>query len=116
MLFCKNNFINHLGLQTELKSDLFGQNLAINYISSAFRSHYKNIENSPKALAITLHGTTGTGKNYATDIIIRNIFKYGEKSKYIKKYLGRLSFPSDNKVNEYRVCAVNSFNLIVYRK
>ncbi len=46
-----------------LKDQLMGQPLAHDLIFNSISSHI-NTENPSKALVLSLHGSTGTGKNY----------------------------------------------------
>lgn len=90
-------------MRYDLKTNLFGQHIATEQILSALESHYKNIETSKKPLVISLHGTPGTGKNYVSEFIIKNLYKKGLQSKFVKQYLGRIHFRLETDVNEYKV-------------
>ncbi|KAK6641156.1 hypothetical protein RUM44_012865 [Polyplax serrata] len=96
---CNNNYIspNFPLLNSEFKSRLFGQGLIINKLIPTLSNHF---EKSPrKALVICMHGWTGSGKNYAVQIVIENMYRKKFDSKFVRFFNGRLHFPSDKMEN-----------------
>lgn len=85
-----------------LKQNLYGQHLAHNTILRALRSHV-NSDQPKKALAMSFHGSPGTGKNYVTDFITKALYKKGAKSNYVQNYRGRLDFRSEGLMKQYQV-------------
>lgn len=77
----------------------------VNEIVPILQGHISNFKkkNGHKALTLSFHGWTGSGKNYVTSIIAESLFKRGMSSKFVKLYIGRHHFPSPSRVSEYRV-------------
>lgn len=103
---CNDNSINKNlnGIEHDLRNNVHGQELAVSYIHAALKNHLTNRYNS-KALAISLHGLPGTGKNYISDIIVKNIFKkYREtgSSRFVHKFNSRLHFPLESSMFIYQ--------------
>lgn len=99
-----------LALYQNIKNELFGQHIALEIISQAIIAHTNSHASPKKPLVLSFHGTPGTGKNFVSDIIVKNLYKKGFQSKYVHKFLGRSDFPLDSRVNEYKV----SYFLIPY--
>lgn len=66
-----------------------------------------------KALTLSFHGMTGTGKNYVSNFIADSIFLKGIKSKYVHHFIGRMHFSDQSKVNEYKVCSSYKIRFVV---
>ncbi|XP_014789496.1 torsin-1A, partial [Octopus bimaculoides] len=45
------------------------------------------------ALVLSFHGETGTGKNYASEIVVKNLFLNGMKSNFVHIYHAAVHFP-----------------------
>lgn len=91
-------------IEHELREKVHGQELAISYIHAALKNHLNSNHNS-KALAISLHGLPGTGKNYVSDIIVKNIFPRYRKegtSRFVHKFNSRIHFPDEKFVSTYQ--------------
>jgi hypothetical protein len=67
---------------------------------SSLKSHTQGKRNKP--LVLSLHGWTGTGKNYVSGIIAKHLFKHGIQSKFIHKFIIPLHFPHVSSVDLYR--------------
>jgi torsin-1 len=65
--------------------------------------YFQKKTQSPKPLVFSFHGTDGTGKTYAADLIAKSLYKNGVNSKYVHKFVGRLHFPEANKASQYGV-------------
>ncbi|XP_008486687.2 torsin-1A-like, partial [Diaphorina citri] len=110
---CTDKFIqssNVRVLEEQLKQHVHGQELAISHICGALKNHFQNRYHNTKALAISLHGLPGTGKNYVTDFIVSSIFKrYKDKgtSRFVHKFNSRIHFPNENHVSLYRLQLTN---------
>lgn len=91
------------GLKAHLEKKIFGQHIAIDTLTSAFHKHLENRDQSKKPLVLSFHGPMGTGKSYVVDLIVKNLYREGVNSKTVHTYYGRVSFPSANEVEKYRV-------------
>ncbi|KAK1334058.1 hypothetical protein QTO34_005058 [Cnephaeus nilssonii] len=69
-------------LQKDLDRKLFGQHLAKKVILNALTRFISNPK-PKKPLTLSLHGWTGTGKNFASKIIAENIYEGGLNSHYV---------------------------------
>lgn len=56
-----------------------------------------------KALTLSFHGGTGTGKNYVSKIIAESIYKEGMRSKYVHLISATKEFPHKDMVPLYKV-------------
>ena len=97
--YIKHNFV---GLESDLKKTLFGEPLVQQTILSSIKSHFL-LENPSKALVLSFHGPTGTGKNYVAKIIVENLYKKGLNSKFIHYFVGSRDYPHNKHVEEYKV-------------
>uniref|UniRef100_A0A8C5PTY8 Torsin-1A C-terminal domain-containing protein n=1 Tax=Leptobrachium leishanense TaxID=445787 RepID=A0A8C5PTY8_9ANUR len=88
-------------LQEDLENRLFGQHLAKGITLQALSGFLRN-ENPSKALAISFHGPTGTGKNYISQIIARHIYPEGMKSRYVHQFVSTLHFPHVQHLDTYK--------------
>ena len=68
------------------------------------KSVYKHVikDDPDKALVLSFHGWTGSGKNFVADIIAKHVYKEGVKSKYITKYIAGNDFPNKENIKTYR--------------
>ncbi|KAK7813625.1 hypothetical protein U0070_000675 [Myodes glareolus] len=69
-------------LQKDLDNKLFGQHLAKKVILNAVSGFLSNPK-PKKPLTLSLHGWTGTGKNFVSKIIAENIYEGGLNSDYV---------------------------------
>ncbi|XP_063792510.1 torsin-1A-like [Pseudophryne corroboree] len=88
-------------LNADLTNRLFGQPLAKAAIIWAL-TDFMGSEYPQKALTLSLHGWTGTGKNLASKIIVENIYKLGMKSKCVHLYVSTLHFPHEDRIPLYQ--------------
>ncbi|XP_036360929.1 torsin-1A-like [Octopus sinensis] len=79
---------------------LHGQHLAWGTIANHIISHFSQ-QTPRKALVLSFHGETGTGKNYASEIIIKNVFRYGIKSDFVHVYHAAVHFPHESMSHIY---------------
>lgn len=89
-------------LENNLNSHVFGQHIATETIVIALQSHFRKRERQ-KPLVFSFHGWPGGGKGFVGSFIIKSIFKNGEESKFVKKYLSRIHFPLYKEVHTYQV-------------
>jgi len=91
-------------LQENLESRLFGQHLVSKVVVKAVKGFLNN-SNAKKPLALSLHGWTGTGKNFVSKIVAESIYKKGLQSKYVHQFVATLHFPHSHSINLYKVRA-----------
>jgi hypothetical protein len=60
------------------------------------------MESPRKALAMSFHGWTGTGKSYVSQMVAESMFDTGMKSKFVHHYLATHHFPHSNMVSKYK--------------
>nr|XP_020730392.1 torsin-1A isoform X2 [Odocoileus virginianus texanus] len=88
-------------LQKDLDSKLFGQHLAKKVILNAVFGFISNPK-PKKPLTLSLHGWTGTGKNFVSKIIAENIYKGGLNSDYVHLFVATLHFPHISNITLYK--------------
>ncbi|XP_054140031.1 torsin-1A-like [Melozone crissalis] len=88
-------------LQQNLDKKLFGQHLVSKVVVKAVRGFLNNT-NAKKPLALSLHGWTGTGKNFVSKIVAESIYKKGLQSKYVHQFVATLHFPHAHSINLYK--------------
>ncbi|CAL8281893.1 unnamed protein product [Gadus morhua 'NCC'] len=52
-----------------------------------------NNDNPKKPMVLSFHGRTGTGKNLACELIVKNIYKEGMDSRFVHYFNSELHFP-----------------------
>ena len=70
-----------------------------------------------QALVISLHGDTGTGKNFVSDIIATGLYKLGDKSKYVHKFIASVDYPHESRTDLYKVnksCHTHKEKVLVF--
>ncbi|XP_074871661.1 torsin-1A-like isoform X1 [Carettochelys insculpta] len=92
---------NATALREELDNKLFGQHLAKDVILKAVIG-FGNNPNPKKPLVLSLHGWGGTGKNFVSQILAKNIHKAGPKSKFVHLFIATLHFPHEHQINLYK--------------
>ncbi|KAK3753610.1 hypothetical protein QZH41_004193 [Actinostola sp. cb2023] len=92
---------NLTGLKNDLKQEFYGQHLAMKILLSSLKSHSQTTKRN-KPLVLSLHGWTGTGKNYVSGLIAKHIFKHGINSKFIHKFIIPLHFPHVSEIDVYK--------------
>lgn len=60
-------------------------------------------ENPKKPLVLSLHGWTGTGKNFVSKLIAENIYKEGMDSSFVHVFTSTLHFPHQSQSACYKV-------------
>ena len=70
-------------------------------VAKVILDHISN-EQPNKALAISFHGWTGSGKNYAADLITNLLYYKGTKSKFVHKRISTLHYSDGSKIEEYK--------------
>ncbi|XP_053552034.1 torsin-1A [Bombina bombina] len=93
--------LNVTALKADLEQKLFGQHLATDIIYRAVSGFMRNT-NPKKPLALSLHGWTGTGKNFVSKIVAENVFEKGLDSKFVHTFVSTLHFPHDDLIDLYK--------------
>ena len=86
------SILPYLDLHNSLESKLFGQHLVTRAVIKQLKGHLTR-KTPSKALALSFHGGTGTGKNHVSKIIAYAIFRNGLKSKYVHLISATKEFP-----------------------
>lgn len=90
------------GLEYDLTNELHGQHLVKDTIIRLLKGHFNNPQ-PDKALVLSFHGWTGSGKNFVSKIIARNIYKRGLDSKYVRLFVATHHFPHQRETEFYKV-------------
>ena len=81
---------------------LLVQHIASEVIMNALTG-FMNNDNPNKPLVLSFHGTTGTGKNLASQLIVKNIYKKGMDSRFVHYFNSVVHFPDHGQVETYKV-------------
>nr|XP_020469217.1 torsin-1A-like isoform X2 [Monopterus albus] len=92
---------NATGLEVDLENKLFGQHIASRIILKAVTGFMSN-DNPKKPLVLSLHGWTGTGKNFVSKLIAENIYKEGMHSSFVHVFTSTLHFPHPSQNHIYK--------------
>ncbi|XP_077050669.1 torsin family 1 isoform X1 [Siphateles boraxobius] len=100
---CRPEWIsyNKTGLKYDLDTKLYGQHVAAQVIMKAVTGFMKN-ENPKKPLVLSLHGWTGTGKNFVSQLIAENIYEKGMSSSFVHLFTATAHFPHEMHINTYK--------------
>uniref|UniRef100_A0A3Q4ANW2 Torsin n=1 Tax=Mola mola TaxID=94237 RepID=A0A3Q4ANW2_MOLML len=100
---CRPQWIsfNRTGLKTDLENKLFGQHVASRIIVKAVTGFMSN-NNPKKPLVLSLHGWTGTGKNFVSQLIAKNVYKKGMDSNFVHVFTSELHFPHSSQFDTYK--------------
>ena len=81
---------------------VFGQHIVKKMVSKQLKAHLGQ-DFPQKALVLSFHGWTGTGKNYVAKYIAESLFRKGQRSDFVKIYISTVDFPDESKVDIYKV-------------
>ncbi|KAJ8404453.1 hypothetical protein AAFF_G00337200 [Aldrovandia affinis] len=100
---CNHHWIayNSTGLEVDMKRKLFGQHIASRVIMKAVTG-FMNNKNPKKPLVLSLHGWTGTGKNFVSQLIAENIYEKGMTSSYVHQFVSTTHFPHPSQIDTYK--------------
>lgn len=99
------------GLEVDLGKKLFGQHIASRIILKAVNGFINN-DNPKKPLVLSLHGWTGTGKNFVSKLIADNLYKEGMQSSFVHVFTSELHFPHAKEIETYKVGKKNLNHLL----
>uniref|UniRef100_A0A8D0H9P6 Torsin-3A n=1 Tax=Sphenodon punctatus TaxID=8508 RepID=A0A8D0H9P6_SPHPU len=92
---------NITGLELDLSRRLHGQHLAKEVILKAVRGFLVTPQ-PEKALALSFHGWSGTGKNFVARMLADHLYQDGLKSDCVKVFISLLHFPHTKYVDIYK--------------
>uniref|UniRef100_A0A4W4EM36 Torsin family 1 n=1 Tax=Electrophorus electricus TaxID=8005 RepID=A0A4W4EM36_ELEEL len=95
------NYLFETCLQEDLEEKLFGQHVASRVILKAVTG-FMNSENPKKPLVLSLHGWTGTGKIFVSQLIAENIYQKGMASGFVHLFLATEHFPHEVHLETYK--------------
>lgn len=100
---CNSDWVvyNATGLKNDLENKLFGQHIASKLLFQAVDEFMRD-GSSRKPLVLSLHGLTGTGKNYASKIIAGNLYRRGMDSEYVNLLSTTKHFPQPARLENYK--------------
>ncbi|XP_071219512.1 torsin-1B-like isoform X4 [Salvelinus alpinus] len=90
-----------VGLEVALDQKLIGQHVASRVIQKAVTG-FMNDKNPKKPLVLSLHGWTGTGKNFVSQLIAENIYKKGMASSFVHHFVSAVHFPHPSQIENYK--------------
>ncbi|XP_076468224.1 torsin-1A-like isoform X2 [Babylonia areolata] len=98
---CKRYVIFSSDLKYQLEMRLYGQHLVSKAVTSHLLGHLQ-LRRPLKALTLSFHGPTGTGKNHVSRIITAAMFKKGMNSEYVRFIAVTKEFPHQQKISIYK--------------
>ncbi|XP_004478284.1 torsin-3A [Dasypus novemcinctus] len=91
---------NFTGLEWDLRVRLHGQHVARELVLRTVRGHLET-PRPDKALALSFHGWSGTGKNFVARMLAENLYRDGLESDCVKVFIAMLHFPHPKYVELY---------------
>ncbi|GCB69304.1 hypothetical protein scyTo_0001029 [Scyliorhinus torazame] len=100
---CDNEWISLdvKGLEKDFKHRLFGQHIASEVILKAVKGSLSTPD-PKKPLTMSLHGHSGTGKNFVSQLLAQNLYKNGLTSQYVHVFMATLHFPHVQLIDQYQ--------------
>ncbi|KAG8517151.1 Torsin-3A [Galemys pyrenaicus] len=92
---------NFSGLEADLKERLHGQHLAGELVLKTVRG-YLDLPRPDKALVLSFHGWSGTGKNFVARMLAENLYRDGLSSDCVQVFIATLHFPHPKYVDLYK--------------
>ncbi|NWH80391.1 TOR3A protein, partial [Piaya cayana] len=92
---------NITGLKADLDRQLHGQHLAKEVIIQAVQGFLQS-PRPRKALVLSFHGWSGTGKNFVTRLLANHLYRDGLKSECVRVFISLFHFPHHNYVDTYK--------------
>lgn len=93
--------LNETVLRLSLSTQVYGQHLCKSAVINHLRAHARST-NPTKALALSFHGGTGTGKNLVSRIVAESMYRKGMRSKYVHLISATKEFPHLEMVPIYK--------------
>lgn len=92
---------NLTGLESDLRVRLHGQHLASKLVLRAVKG-YLEMPHSGKALALSFHGWSGTGKNFVARMLVDNLYRDGMRSDCVRMFISTFHFPHPKQLDAYK--------------
>ncbi|XP_021571774.1 torsin-3A [Carlito syrichta] len=92
---------NVTGLELDLRERLHGQHVAQKLVLTTVRG-YLETPQPDKALGLSFHGWSGTGKNFVARMLAENLYRDGLRSDCVRMFIATLHFPHPKYVDEYK--------------
>ncbi|NXK62376.1 TOR3A protein, partial [Sylvietta virens] len=92
---------NITGLEADLSEQLHGQHLAKEVVVRAVQGFLQSPQ-PQKALVLSFHGWSGTGKNFVARMVASHLYRDGLKSDCVRVFISLLHFPHHNYVDSYK--------------
>ncbi|NWU94621.1 TOR3A protein, partial [Upupa epops] len=93
---------NITGLEADLNGQLHGQHLAKQVVVQAVQRFLQSPQ-PEKALVLSFHGWSGTGKNFVARMVATHLYQDGLKSECVRLFISVLHFPHHKYVDLYKV-------------
>uniref|UniRef100_A0A8C6ZK04 Torsin family 3 member A n=1 Tax=Nothoprocta perdicaria TaxID=30464 RepID=A0A8C6ZK04_NOTPE len=93
---------NVTGLESELNGQLHGQHLAGEVVLRAVRGFLQKPQ-PEKALVLSFHGWSGTGKNFVARMVASHLYRDGLRSECVRTFISLFHFPHAQYVDSYKV-------------
>ncbi|NXI02327.1 TOR3A protein, partial [Pachycephala philippinensis] len=92
---------NITGLEADLSEHLHGQHLAKEAVVQALQEFLQG-PRTQKALVLSFHGWSGTGKNFVARLVASHLYRDGLRSECVRVFISLLHFPHHNYVDSYK--------------
>lgn len=92
---------NFTGLEWDLNVRLHGQHLVRQLVLRTVRG-YLETPQPDKALALSFHGWSGTGKNFVARMLVENLYRDGLMSDCVRMFIATFHFPHRKYVDLYK--------------
>ncbi|XP_021401674.2 torsin-3A [Lonchura striata] len=92
---------NITGLEADLHGQLHGQHLAKDVVVRAVQGFLQS-PRPRKALVLSFHGWSGTGKNFVARMVASHLYRDGLRSDCVRVFVSLLHFPHHNYVDSYK--------------
>ncbi|XP_032860361.2 torsin-3A [Tyto alba] len=94
--------INNLtGLEADLNGQLHGQHLAKEIVARAVQGFLQSPQ-PEKALVLSFHGWSGTGKNFVARMVAGHLYRDGLRSECVRVFISLFHFPHHKYVDSYK--------------
>ncbi|XP_010128376.1 PREDICTED: torsin-3A [Chlamydotis macqueenii] len=92
---------NITGLEADLNGQLHGQHLAKEVVIRAVQGFLQSRQ-PQKALVLSFHGWSGTGKNFVARMLASHLYRDGLKSECVRVFISLFHFPHHKYVDSYK--------------
>ncbi|NXK10651.1 TOR3A protein, partial [Herpetotheres cachinnans] len=92
---------NITGLEADLTGQLHGQHLAKEVVVQAVQGFLQS-PRPEKALVLSFHGWSGTGKNFVARMVASHLYRDGLRSECVKMFISLFHFPHHKYMDSYK--------------